>query len=276
MAGGQSIAMPAAIPSLSQAYEAQKKRNATIAAIVACAAILGAIAVGLTKGTKALGFGSEQTDGNVLTAQGTTPDGSILAAAGAQAPPMLNKDAEAPAKMPQDVYEWLEHLRKTEEKRVDMTSGQGASAMIEKTKLSVDGGIDAIKDALNGIDDPNAQLRSPTEGLATLLKQMQNDTLHLVEFFNSVTPPAECVPIRDAYDRALRETAGQIGDVADSMAAADIQGLLKMKGASNEGIDTYGKKTDRLVGEICDKYHTSKWFSIAGDITFGGIFSKFQ
>jgi len=43
-----------------------------------------------------------------------------------------------------------------------------------------------------------------------------------------------------------------------------------MKGESAEGIDAAGAKTDRLVGEICDKYKTKKWFSIDKDIGAGG------
>jgi hypothetical protein len=268
----QSMAMPASMPSLSQAYADQKRKNATIATVIGVCALAAAMIVGLTQGAKALGFGADRQKAEVLGAPGATSS-AVLMAPGNSGPPVMTSEAKLPEKMPKEIFDWLEHLRKCEEERISITSGQGSKLMVEKAKGQIAGGVDAVKDLLNGIDDPNSEIHPPTEGLAKLIKQMHDETMNLVQYFNSVPPPEECIPIRDAYDRTIRETAGQIGDVADSLAASDINGLLSMKGKSNEGIDANGKKTDRLVGEICDKYHTSKWFSINGDITFGGVFS---
>ena len=181
---------------------------------------------------------------------------------------------DLPPEMPEDIYKWLEHLRKTEEKRVDITMGQLTTAYTEKEKAQLEGGVDALKDLLNGIDNPDSELHSPSEKLAHVLKKMHDDTVELGKFFDSDPPPKECVPIRDAYDQALIETAGQMGDIADHLASGDVEKLLKMEGKSASSIDTAGTKTDRLVGEICDKYHRRRWFTITADIKSSPLFGS--
>jgi hypothetical protein len=104
------------------------------------------------------------------------------------------------------------------------------------------------------------------------MKQMHNEYGRLVDYFLSVPPPEECKPIRDAYAQAIEETTASIGDIGDHLAAGDIQALMGTKGKSAGTIDAPGKRADRLVGEICDKYNTPRWFSIASDITTEGVF----
>src|SRR6185312_14399590 len=161
------------------------------------------------------------------------------------------------------------------EKRVDITLGQLTDAYTEKEKSQLAGGVDALKDALNGIDDPNSELHSPTDKLAGIVKKMHDQVVDLQGFFDDYPKaPAECVPIKDAYDQALSETAAQMGDIADHLAAGDIDKLLKMEGKSAGGIDSSGEKTDRLVGEICSKYNKRRWFSIASDIKSSPLFGS--
>jgi hypothetical protein len=175
--------------------------------------------------------------------------------------------------MPQDIYDWLEHLHQTELACVQITNGEISQGMVEKEKLSVGGGVDAVKDALNGIDDPNSQLHSPTEGLAKMIKQMHDSTADLLTKFDAIPAPSECIPIQAAYDQALSETASELGDLGDHLAAGDIDKLMSMKGVSAAGIDSARAKADRLVGEICSRYDTRRWFTIDKDIAPGGVFA---
>ena len=271
----------AAAPNLVGDFQQQKRRTTLIAIALICLAAL--FAGGLTlKSMGILGQNGKTPGDPSLTATGKLPDGSLIArgerpdgtlmAPGSRQDAPLGANAEAPLDMPDDIYKWLEHLRKTEEKRIDITMGQLSEAYTEKEKAQLEGGVDALKDLLNGIDDPNSELHSPTEKLAGVLKKMHDDTLDLLKFFDSYPPPKECIPIRDAYDQSLNETAGQMGDIADHLAAGDIDKLMKMEGKSAKGIDSAGAKTDRLVGEICDKYHKRRWFSIASDIKSSPIF----
>lgn len=254
--------------SVSQAFNIQRKRNNIILAI--CAAVAGLL--GIFFGLRAAGLLQlgQKTGVPVLTAKGS--NGNAVMQQVASGGPAVTQQKEQIISMPDDIREWLEHLRKTEEKRVHLTQGQLTDALVEKTKGSIAGGADAVQALANGIDDPNSEMKPPTEGLARLLKKMHDDCVGLTEHFDSVKPPEECVPIRNAYDQALNETSGELGDIADHLAAGDIDRLLKMKGQSKANIDSPAKTTDRLVGEICEKYHTRRWFSIQSDIGTSGLF----
>jgi hypothetical protein len=189
-------------------------------------------------------------------------------------PTPLEATDKVPPGMPDDIYKWLEHLRISEEKRNEVTISHLTTAYTEKEKAQLEGGVDAVKDLLNGIDDPNSEMHPPTEKLGQVLKQMHDDVRQVQVFFDSMPPPQECIPIRDAYDQALTEEAAQMGDIGDHLASGDIEKLLKMEGKSAAGIDSAGAKTDRLVGEICDKYNKRRWFSIASDIKSTSIFGS--
>ena len=219
-----------------------------------------------------LGANGDKPNGASLLAPGKLPSDGSLVAVGNRPGPTLEATAKAPEGMPDDIYKWLEHLRISEEKRNAITMSQLTTAYTEKEKAQVAGGVDALKDLLNGIDDPNSEMHPPTEKLASLLKDMHDQVRDVLGFFDSMPPPKECIPIRDAYDQALNEEAAQMGDIADHIAAGDVEKLLKMEGKSAQGIDSAGAKTDRLVGEICDKYHTRRWFDIATDIKSSPIF----
>ena len=274
----------AVTPSLAGDFQQQKRRTTMIAILIACIAALfaGGLALksmgilgqnGRRPGDPSLTAQGKMPDDGSLLATGNRPDGVLMAPGNRQDAP-LGANAVAPPEMPDDIYKWLEHLRKTEEKRVDITMGQLTTAYTEKEKSQLAGGVDALKDLLNGIDDPNSELHSPTEKLAGVLKKMHDDTMDLLKFFDSYPPPKECIPIRDAYDQSLNETAGQMGDIADHLASGDVEKLMKMEGKSAQGIDSAGAKTDRLVGEICDKYRKRRWFSIASDIKSSPIFGS--
>ena len=267
-------AVPAGMTSanLSSAFDQQKRKTGMIAIVLGCVAALFAGGLAL-KSMGILGENGKTPEEAALAAKGKTP-GSALTAIGKTPETPLAAIAEKPAEMPDDVYKWLEHLRISEEKRAAITMSQLTTAYTEKEKSQVAGGVDALKDLLNGIDDGTSEMHPPTEKLGTLLKQMHDDCRQVLDFFDSVEPPAECVPIRDAYDQALNEEAAQMGDIADHLAAGDVEKLLKMEGKSAQGIDSAGEKTDRLVGEICDKYHKRRWFSIASDIKSSPIFGS--
>lgn len=270
-------------PTLGNDFQQQKKRTLLIAIILGIVAAL--IAGGLALKSMGILGQNGHRPGDSLSATGHLPDdgtflaggekpGGVLMAPGKKEGAVMASPGQADPEMPEDIYRWLEHLRKTEEKRVDITMGQLTQAYTAKEKAQVEGGVDALKDLLNGIDDPNSELHSPTDKLAEVLKKMHDETMDLLKSFDSYPPPTACIPIRDAYDQSLNETAAQMGDIADHLAAGDVEKLLKMEGKSAKGIDSAGARTDRLVGEICDQYHKRRWFSIASDIKSSPIFGS--
>lgn len=278
------VAAGAPPSNLSAAFEQQKRRNLILAVALTCIAAICAGAFAL-RSMGVIGAGGDKPDDPSLYAHGKTPaDSSLVAmaktppgplqAVGSTTPTPLEAAGKAPLDMPDDIYKWLEHLRISEEKRTEITISHLTTAYTEKEKSQLEGGVDALKDLLNGIDDPNSEIHSPTEKLANVLKKMHDDVHEVLVFFDSMEPPQECIPIRDAYDQALNEEAAQMGDIADHLASGDIEKLLKMEGKSAAGIDSAGAKTDRLVGEICDKYNKRRWFSISSDIKSTSIFGS--
>lgn len=254
---------------LSQAFDAQRRRNR---AAVGGAALLALVAAffGL-RATGLLKIGASQPDGGNLKLHASAGP-AALEKPGAISPAPLEKPATV-ITMPDDIRKWLEHLHQCELKRVAVTTSALNQAMVEKEKLSVNGGADAVQDALNGIDDPNSELHSPVDSLAAMIKKMHDDMADLQKLFDSYPAPDECQPIQAAYDQAVGEERDELGDLADHLAANDMEKIQSMKGMSNSGIDAAGAKTDRLVGEICDKYNTKKWFSINKDIGGAGVLS---
>ncbi|HWD40834.1 MAG TPA: hypothetical protein VG944_18445 [Fimbriimonas sp.] len=267
----QQVAGPAAATGmpLSQAFDAQRRRNR---AAVGGAALLALVAAffGL-RATGLLKIGASQPDGGNLKLHASAGP-AALEKPGAISPAPLEKPATV-ITMPDDIRKWLEHLHQCELKRVAVTTSALNQAMVEKEKLSVNGGADAVQDALNGIDDPNSELHSPVDSLAAMIKKMHDDMADLQKLFDSYPAPDECQPIQAAYDQAVGEERDELGDLADHLAANDMEKIQSMKGMSNSGIDAAGAKTDRLVGEICDKYNTKKWFSINKDIGGAGVLS---
>ncbi len=264
--------MPTA--NLANAFELQRRRSMITVVVLACIAALIAGGMAL-RSMGVIGLAGSTPDDRLLMAHGNRGP-APLGAVGTTSGLPLQAAGQRDQGMPDDVYQWLEHLRMSEDKRNAITMDQLTTAYTEKEKSQLTGGVDALKDLLNGIDDPNSELHSPTEGLAKILKQM-HDQVHDVQVFFDTEPPHcpdECIPIRDAYDQALTEEAAQMGDIADHLAAGDVEKLLKMEGKSASGIDSAGAKTDRLVGEICDKYHKRRWFDIASDIKSSPIFGS--
>jgi hypothetical protein len=257
---GTSGQMPnPAVTPVTQVLDQQRQRNKTFLIIVAMAAVVAFLVAG-GNALRSLMLGAKEPQGRNLQTVARRP------------PPALTETARRVV-MPDDIRDWLEHLHQSEIARVKLTQYQVDEALVDKEKLSVNGGADAVKDALNGIDDPNSQIRSPVDSLAQTLKTMHDQCQKLQDDFDSVPAPDECKPIQAAYDQALGETTAFMGDLSDHLAAGDIDKLQSMKGMSTGDIDAAGAKTDRLVGEICEKYETKKWFTINKDIGTGGMMS---
>lgn len=182
-------------------------------------------------------------------------------------------------KMPQDVRDWLLHLERTESERNRMTKaqmGQALAVLFGSTRSTYE---DLLKD-IDGEDAGGQDLQNPelNNQFAKAAPQMRAGWRDLTTYFNSKQPPAECIPIKNAYEQCLAETGSMMVDLIGAIESsrdpdADFDALLKkvsgMQGTSETKIDQYGLQTDEMVGQICHKYDTWKWFSISGDIGGG-------
>lgn len=180
-------------------------------------------------------------------------------------------------KMPQEVREWLLHLERTESERNRMTKAQLGSVLGMMTGFGGGGSLEALaNEALTGeeatVQEYDPSKRERAQGETAAIRKSWKD---LNAYFNSKQPPAECVPIKNAYEQCLGETSAMMLDIlgqlekAESDPQAALNGLISMMGTSEGKIDVAAKQTDGMVGQICHKYDTWKWFSISGDIGGG-------
>lgn len=186
-----------------------------------------------------------------------------------QAPPL----AIAKPTMPQDVYDWLEHLRKTEDRKNELTLNQMPAIM---TEFTLQQGLGGARGAYDNQGNLNLDdLKSPTGAAANTIGDLEQPWRDLIKFFESVPPPDECKDLANTYDSALDETAGEMHDLqtilqgsdASMQANADaLQKVTQMTGQSGATIDKHFSLSDDMVAQICDKYRTRKWFSIKADV----------
>lgn len=225
---------------------------------------------------------------DTLSAQGAQPNSDLLKAQGSQGSDILSArgspsgvplDARGSRKtMPPEIRAWLEHLERIEKKRGELSGEQLSSAIVSMTELQLGGGLDAIKAMIEDTGEGEAA-PSPAETTKKDFESFNSEWRKLSDEFESYPPPAECVPIRDEYRVVLSETGSMIVEIvgqiqnaeADPKAAVNV--LSKMKGTSDGRIGTPSRSSDRLVGDICRKYDTSKWFAINADFG-GGMFGK--
>ena len=256
----------------SDPYRAQASQGKVwlIAGIVVLVALIG---FGLGAGIFGLGGRSNSSLGlkadpgpPVLAAQGKAE--SVLPAQGNTAP-VLPVDNN----MPKDVLDWLKHLEETERRRKDLATSEIGPLMADIMRQSVGGGSNPMK-SLFGDEGPDVET-PPTSGLTENVDKIHSDWQDLDNFFQSVPPPAECAPIQAQFSKSLGETqammvelVGAIGKAGESPDEA-LSALKGMQGKSKNRIDTADQACDRLVQQICDKYKTRKWFSVASDIAGG-------
>lgn len=180
--------------------------------------------------------------------------------------------------MPDDVRKWLEHLERIEKMRGDLSVDQLGHSMSKLVALKLGGSLEMLKSLIN---DPTGEnpMPSPAEETIEDFGAMREQWVKLNQQFHSLPPPAECIPIRDAYDICLNETGAMIVEINETVKSADentdkaLSTLLGMQGDSEKRIGEPAKRTDRGVADICHKYETRKWFGISADFG-GGMISK--
>lgn len=204
------------------------------------------------------------------------PDPSVLVKPQKPAPPVLAAKADpgppvlpADNAMPKDVLDWLEHLRKTEQKRNALTTG--FSSQVPQLMAS------AMKGGLTDRQYVNGDVESASfEPIAKQLDALADQQATVKAFLDSKVVPAECAAINSEYQQTLVESERYVRALA-----ASFRSVFTDPGKStatvtdateNEErlIDESTRRADSLIQAVCDKYKTRKWFSLEADV-LGGL-----
>ena len=276
-AAGAAVTMgvPAGIltPAAFKAQQAVNRKRTTIIAVSTLAAML-VCAVGI-KASGILSAGKGPASAGYLAVQGHDAQ-SMLKAAGADSPSMLGKGA-ALISMPDDVRDWLNHLKEVEARKRALTGDEMREAQLMSGQGSATDGLmtgDAVKD----MTDPDSTTTAPPvvndfQAMTAKFKQKWYD---LSEFLRSKPAPAECQPIEESYDRGLNQMGMTMSDLGNMLngvmdkaesdpEAAKQEGLGTANGIKNghtKNIDQSFGVADQGVADICAKYHVSKMFDI--------------
>lgn len=263
-------------PTLISDFDSQRKRTAIIGWSLAALLGLAAIFFGL----KAFGFLGKQGSqaGEALSAVGTAPK-SMLQKQGDQPPPAISKIGER-KEMPKDVEDWLKHLERIENLKVELSGNQMAEVSVLMAKFSTLGphmGLMNPYDQSEGSDSD----QEPSGYAKGKILDFKPGWEKLIADFQSYPPPQECLPIAQDYNTALGEVSGAMGDLAEVLTSAAqdptqaLQAVKKMQDSSYADIDRYFARTDEKVRQICDKYEKRKWFSVKSDVLPGGMMGRF-
>lgn len=257
--------------------------------------LMASIGVWGLKGRGLLGMNGKQAHKGSLQASSAVPGGmlssnaaeagNILASEGPDGQPVFESKAPTGTGMPDDVREWLDHLRRAEEKREEIASRQVSEAIGMLVDLKAGGGAGIDLSALmgeGGEEAPQVHARDPQAPgrVVGSASGMMSDWRRLIQAFDAWPAPAECADLKADYDRVLNETGNMIGEIVevvqnigeDPMSA--IGKLEQMRGKSSNRIDSFARSVDQGVAGLCRKYDTPKWFEVKSDFG-GGSLSSF-
>lgn len=184
--------------------------------------------------------------------------------------------------MPADIRAWLEHLERIERKK-NALHVQQSTEIRTVASLGMLGQMKDIMGSLFGDDAPIDTTPDPESGTSfrDIAFRVRRDWVALRQEFHTMPPPEDCKPLAREYDGALMQVPGVVGDMLEMLGAVTSENaqnirrsLVDVQTRHQQYIDEPLKRSDRLLGEICDKYETRKWFTISPDLP-GGTLGKF-
>ncbi len=170
-------------------------------------------------------------------------------------------EADAPKPPPKHVVDWLEHLRRTEERRqrLERNVAPVMSMLVQATvaRAAAMGGI-----AQGDFDKAEADYEREREKLRQGYQQRQREWAELLQYFQSVPPPPECRTLADTYYVGLSEYITSITQIEKSLIENDIGALTGMLGSVQSDLDARFARADEELTRVCEQYGIRKYFSI--------------
>lgn len=271
---------------VAASYDAQRKRNRLAMVLVACAALIAALF-----GLKAAGLirlgASSPSDSLPLSARNgnhsldrSAETGNVLQKPADTNPAPIGREDTIPV-MPPDVEAWLKHLEKCENMKVEIAGDQAAEVSVWMQKMQALGAGMGLMNPYDQSSDGDED-KSPNDYAKGKMMDLRPKWEQLIQFFNSVPPPAECQPLASDFNRALNQIPDAMGDLGEILNGAmddpqkALQSAKKMQNGSYNDIDRYFGRADQKLSDICSKYRHNKWFNIKTDVLAGGMMGKFS
>lgn len=261
---GQSVRAPmhtTSQPFMPPASAAPaRKSNATkwLGALVGVF-LLAALAFIIGKSGLLSASGKEPNGPSVLQAESPMPEGPNLLQAQAplpEGPSLLQAEgspAVSPEPPPQDILNWLEHLKRIERARQAMRNDFTPAMDMLKNALSLKSEIEEDQH-----EEKKQNIGAGYEAYAQNWYKLQRD-------FESVPPPPSCKVLADTYHVALQNYIVLMVKIQESMAKEDIGGLMNMRGSAQGNVDQQLIQSDVELTKLCRQYRIPKDFSIESD-----------
>ncbi|HWP31210.1 MAG TPA: hypothetical protein VNK96_05755 [Fimbriimonadales bacterium] len=167
-----------------------------------------------------------------------------LGVAGKRDDPMLALEG---SRMPDDLRNWLRHLKRVDMKREEMNR-KLAGELVEKA-LSIKPGTFTDIEELEA--DAERRKNTASQEISSLVPEFRE----LIREFHKLPPPTEAQPIAQEYDRALLAMMEMTQEIMNALAKEDLSALMSMLNSSYSRIDERVKFTNERVDQLCKKYN---------------------
>lgn len=273
------------INEFEQAPAAPKKRNPMVFVVIGLA-LVGLLALGIyamsQRNLASAPGGVERNDANITTAPPGQPGegGIVTAPPGKPGEPVKTPEGVKKPKPPQEVLEYLAHVKKVEEHR-QMLLKDTSSAML----LAVGGqtrSYEAILDSLEG-NSNSAEVSDPMADMRKEVSRQYGNWQATVKYFDQKPAPPECREFAGSYRAVLASETETIKRVVQITSKVDVtkgssisEGLTAMLGMQKDpnlqaSIDKSADDADAKLTALVSNYDMEKPFDVPREKQGGSL-----
>ncbi|MCS7272607.1 MAG: hypothetical protein NZ550_00470 [Fimbriimonadales bacterium] len=169
--------------------------------------------------------------------------------------------ADAPNPPPKHIIDWLEHLRRIEQRRQRMERNIApVMSMLVQAMAARAAAMSGI--AQGDIEKAEADYQREREKLRQSYQQRQREWVRLLRDFQSVPPPPECRVLADTYYAGLSQYITTIRQIEQDLVEEDLGGLTGLLGSAQSELDVRFARADEELTRVCEQYGIPKSFSI--------------
>jgi hypothetical protein len=156
-------------------------------------------------------------------------------------------------KAPPEVLQYIEFVKRVEDKRKDMRVDFNPALEMMKSAYGSQLGLDT--------DEPEKQQPKVSKGYQQYVQQWNQ----LVQIFNSIQAPEPCRPLAGAYGQALGNYVAVMTKIQVALVQSDLNTLMALRGKAQPDIDAQLTQANGQLDQLAQRYHLQKSFSITPD-----------